>query len=130
MAAKKTTLKKSSPAVVVQDPLIRLRQAYPLLTPTDLDAVIARSQQLHDGENVYAQSLTGALRLAQMFGCEHAVLQKIEFARSSPQLFNVVLGAALALALNKDMARGHFEILISPLATTRRFAWLKEVLPA
>jgi hypothetical protein len=119
--------KKSSNILSPRDAMIRLRQVYPLLTPQDLAQVTIVSQQLHDGDNVYAQSLTGALRLAEMFGCERAVLRDIEFARSQPQLFNVFLGAALALTLGPDMARGHFEILISPLASTHRLAWLKEV---
>jgi hypothetical protein len=122
--------KKSPPTASPRDSIARLRQIYPRLTPQDLAQVTAVSQQLHDGENVYAQSLTGALHLAQMFGCERTVLREMEFARSQPQLFNVFLGAALALTLNKDMARGHFDILISPLAATPQCAWLKEVRPA
>ena len=117
--------KKSPIPPSPKESIDRLRQTCALLTPDDLAAVTVVSQQLQDGENVYAQSLTGALRLAQMFGCERAVLHQVEFARAQPQLFNVFLGAALALTLNKDMARGHYEILVSPLATLKRLAWLK-----
>lgn len=118
--------KKSPDLLSSRVSLTRLRQTYPLLTPQDLAKVTAVSQELHDGDNVYAQSLSGALQLAQMFGCDRSVLREMEYARSQPQLFNVFLGAALALTLNQDMARGHFEILISPLAATSRLAWLKE----
>jgi hypothetical protein len=113
-----------------RDSLPRLRQLYALLTPADISAVTAISVQLHDGDNIYAQSLTGALRIAQVFGLERTVLREIDFARAQPQLFNVFLGAALALALNRDMPHSHFETLISPLAAAPRFAWLKEVWPA
>lgn len=115
-----------------QDRMARLCAAYPLLllSAPDLAAISQVSQQLHDGDNVYAQSLTGALRIAQMFALDRDVYRQVDFARAQPHLFNVVLGAALALALNKDMPRNHFEVLISPLAATERFAWLKEVLPA
>ena len=113
-----------------QQAILKLRADGQLLTPEEIALVAASSQRLHDGDNPYAQSLTGALHLASMFGCRASVLREVEFARTQPQLFNVFLGACLALRLGRDIARPHYETLITPLATTPRLAWLKEVLPA
>lgn len=131
MGSKKSTKHSRAPrSLSPQESIALLRQSYPLLTAGERESITAVSQELQDGDNVYAQSLTGALQMAEMFGCQRSILHEAEFARSQPQLFNVFLGAALALTLNKDMARGHFDILITPLAATKRFAWLKEVLVA